>query len=494
MSITSNTQKKSPFYPYFIGTGSGLLLLTSFVLMTYSLGINLLDNLGLLIFLTGIAAGVGVTMTLLVQKNRALEISNQYLSRYSTRLVDEYHRLNTQVSETVAPLYHRDLEGNFTKVNAAMAQLLGFEEPEQLLNTLKTLGGNFYTSPSRLSDFLFEAEKGRCQNFSSEVRAFKGGNLWVSESVRRVDDPNGAYYEGILQKTSAPHAKGEKSGSLKHAEAMGMVAENIADEMHVPAKEIRDNLNFLTDVFKSFSKILQTSMDFILPLQKDPKYADAAKAYQETLAEARIDYLLTEIPKALEKSKTDVGAVCDLATNIKDYAVNEDQELNLVNLNECIQQAILATRNKWQSLTDLKADLDTELPLIPCLSGEFTTVIQSLIMNAAEAIKDNRSDGLGSITIRTTYDPYNAMIKIVDNGGGIPPEILKKLFVPFFTTKGKGKGQGQGLAYCQNVIAQKHKGDLDIKTELGKGTVVTITIPRAPATERGPVNDQRSAG
>lgn len=275
---------------------------------------------------------------------------------------------------------------------------------------------------------------------------------------------------------------------------MSLVLENIAAGMHVPAKEIQDDLNFLSDVFKNLSKILKDSVDFISSLQKDPKYASKAQVFQEALAEVRIDYLLDEIPKALEKSKADVSAICDLATNVKAYTVNEDQEFNLVDVNECIQQAILATRNKWQSLVNLKTDLDAELPLIPCLSSEFTTVIVSLLINAAEAIKKNQPNSPGKITIQSTYDSSTTVITITDNGGGIPSDILKKIFVPSFMTKGKSKRQGQGLAYCQNVIVQKHKGDLDIKTETGIGTIVTITLPRILDKKTEAPHDQRIAG
>jgi Signal transduction histidine kinase len=66
-------------------------------------------------------------------------------------------------------------------------------------------------------------------------------------------------------------------------------------------------------------------------------------------------------------------------------------------------------------------------------------------------------------------------IKFIDTGVGIPKENLKKLFTPFFTTKEKGKGVGLGLAVCYGII-QRHKGKIEVESEVGKGTTFTIKI------------------
>jgi len=69
------------------------------------------------------------------------------------------------------------------------------------------------------------------------------------------------------------------------------------------------------------------------------------------------------------------------------------------------------------------------------------------------------------------------IICITDNGGGIPESIRHRVFDPFFTTKEVGRGTGQGLTISHNIIVNKHGGQLDFKTESGKGTTFRITLP-----------------
>ena len=95
----------------------------------------------------------------------------------------------------------------------------------------------------------------------------------------------------------------------------------------------------------------------------------------------------------------------------------------------------------------------------------------NLLVNAAQAIKDS-----GEIFIRTWQANGNVVIEIEDTGSGIPANIISKIFDPFFTTKEIGKGAGLGLSLSYGII-NKHKGDLKVKSVVGKGTTFAITLP-----------------
>lgn len=101
---------------------------------------------------------------------------------------------------------------------------------------------------------------------------------------------------------------------------------------------------------------------------------------------------------------------------------------------------------------------------------EMNQVIRNLIKNAIEVMPEK-----GKITVRTDITPEKmARIDIEDTGPGIPPEVLEKLFTPFFTTK--ARGTGLGLAVVKKVI-ERHKGKVEIATEVGKGTCFKLYIP-----------------
>ena len=90
---------------------------------------------------------------------------------------------------------------------------------------------------------------------------------------------------------------------------------------------------------------------------------------------------------------------------------------------------------------------------------------------------------LGTIHISTHGDGDFAEIRIRDTGTGIPEHIRSKIFDPFFTTKPVGVGTGQGLAIVYSVIVEKHRGTLELISEVGKGTTFVIRLPFVPEQE-----------
>jgi len=95
------------------------------------------------------------------------------------------------------------------------------------------------------------------------------------------------------------------------------------------------------------------------------------------------------------------------------------------------------------------------------------------VMNAIDAMPDS-----GTLTLRThkATSGTEAQVEVRDDGVGMPPEILKNMFEPFFTTKERGRGLGLGLAISRQIV-ERHQGRIDVKSEPGKGTAFTITLP-----------------
>jgi signal transduction histidine kinase len=85
-------------------------------------------------------------------------------------------------------------------------------------------------------------------------------------------------------------------------------------------------------------------------------------------------------------------------------------------------------------------------------------------------------DGQGEITIRTRRNGDRVMIEIADSGPGIPADVIPNIFDPFFTTKGVGEGSGLGLNISHNIIVQKHRGEINVKTTPGE-TCFQIALP-----------------
>ncbi len=102
----------------------------------------------------------------------------------------------------------------------------------------------------------------------------------------------------------------------------------------------------------------------------------------------------------------------------------------------------------------------------------------NLIVNAAHAIHDAGKDvNAGEIKISTMLCGETAVIRVSDNGCGVPAENLSKLYDPFFTTKEVGRGTGQGLAITHSLVVDKHGGEISVASEVGIGTEFTLRIP-----------------
>ncbi|NMB42466.1 MAG: histidine kinase, partial [Firmicutes bacterium] len=128
----------------------------------------------------------------------------------------------------------------------------------------------------------------------------------------------------------------------------------------------------------------------------------------------------------------------------------------------------------------LETDLEPGLPLVYCALDEINQVLLNMIINAAQAIREAQKNKLikrGKIEIATRNKGDHIKILVRDNGAGIPGTVIDRIFEPFFTTKEVGKGTGQGLAIAHDIIATKHKGNIQVSSEEGKGTVFTICLP-----------------
>ena len=117
-----------------------------------------------------------------------------------------------------------------------------------------------------------------------------------------------------------------------------------------------------------------------------------------------------------------------------------------------------------------------QIPKVNCSPSQVNQVFLNLITNAAQATPEQG----GAITVKTMLrDPGHVAVDVIDNGHGIPDDILKKIFDPFFTTKEAGKGTGLGLAVSYKIV-ESHGGKIEVASEVGKGSRFTVVLPIRP--------------
>ena len=199
-------------------------------------------------------------------------------------------------------------------------------------------------------------------------------------------------------------------------------------------------------------------------------YAKLVKRRLSASASPQQSDLLNSIEMIETESRRCGEIVKDLLTFGRTTSISYEP----TDLNRVIEHSVRVVRHKLDLAgIHLDFDLAADLPLIRCDPGQTEQVILALVMNAVDAMPNG-----GNLKLRTLAKPQSGEVEInvEDDGAGIPADVLPHLFEPFFSTKEREHGLGLGLAISHNII-ERHHGRIDVRSDLGRGTKFTITLP-----------------
>ncbi|WP_322746057.1 sensor histidine kinase [Nostoc sp. LEGE 06077] len=196
----------------------------------------------------------------------------------------------------------------------------------------------------------------------------------------------------------------------------------------------------------------------------------------------------------LASMKLGCDRIQEIVLSLRNFSRLDEAEKKIVDLHEGIESTLLILRSRFkEEINGQRISVLKEygnIPKIECYAGLLNQVFMNILANAIDALHDSilnkqelnpENSGLLTkpiIKIRTELtDNGQVNIRIADNGIGISEEIQKYLFDPFFTTKPVGKGTGLGLSISYQIIVEKHGGQLQCLSTVGKGTEFIIQIP-----------------
>ncbi len=167
----------------------------------------------------------------------------------------------------------------------------------------------------------------------------------------------------------------------------------------------------------------------------------------------------------------------DIVQGLLSFARETKLRPGPTNINELLEDVLglLVNQSLFQNIK-IKKNLSADSPTITADWTQLKQVFLNVLLNAAQAM-----EGKGTVTITTIARKNTIKVRIQDTGPGIPPEIMPRIFSPFFTTKEKGTGLGLAISYG---IIERHGGKIDLKSELGKGTTAIISLPVRQDRER----------
>jgi len=165
-----------------------------------------------------------------------------------------------------------------------------------------------------------------------------------------------------------------------------------------------------------------------------------------------------------------IERVSNIVRRLRSFARLDEADVKTASINEGIEDTLTLIHHELKHNITVVRNFGM-IPPVRCYPGRLNQVFLNLLVNARQAIK-----GKGTITIGTSMQNGLVCITFEDDGAGIRPENLKRIFDPGFTTKGVGVGTGLGLSICYQII-QDHNGHIYAESEVGKGTKFTIILP-----------------
>lgn len=349
---------------------------------------------------------------------------------------------------TAAPLFDRD-----EKVIGAIEILEDITERREAQHALEHAHANLErlvvhrTNQLRAANLKLESDIQYRQTIEQELIARNAELMKVNQDLSSAQDQ-------LMQS--------EKMASI------GQLAAGVAHEINNPIGYIFSNIGSLEKYVDSLFEMLR----FYASIEHQITSPESREQLKNLKEQFELAYLIEDIPELIEQSKEGIDRVRKIVQDLKDFSrVDSNLEWQWVNLHPGFDSTLNVVNNEVKYKADVVKNYG-EIPDIECLPSQINQVLLNLVVNASHAMGDER----GTITLTTLREDDHIVIRVEDNGSGIPPELLSRIFDPFFTTKPIGKGTGLGLSLSYGII-KKHHGELTVESRLGVGTCFTIRLP-----------------
>jgi signal transduction histidine kinase len=257
--------------------------------------------------------------------------------------------------------------------------------------------------------------------------------------------------------------------------SLGQLVAGVAHEINNPVNFIYGNLEY-TDNYT------QQMLLLIKLYQKN--YPNPVAEIENANQVADIEYLTEDLPKMLTSMKMGAKRIREIILSLRIFSRLDEAEFKTADLHEGIDSSLLILQHRLKAQNN-RPQIQVvkeygEIPKVQCFAGQMNQVFMNLLANAIDALEECYHKQLCPNPLIRIYSEQvneNVIIRIADNGSGIPEEIQSRLYDPFFTTKPIGKGTGMGLSISYQIITEKHGGSLQCISSPGQGTEFVIAIP-----------------
>lgn len=385
-------------------------------------------------------------------KNRELEFRRKILEKANTKINKQKAYTDNILRSMGDTLIVAGPRGTIREVNKAAEELLGYTKKELLGKELSIIFDNDgVLLGSRLIEKLIKYEDTEGIQKTELVYLSKYGRkipVLFSASIMRDEDKA---VQGIVcaaqDITDRKQMERERQDieikmlSSSKLASLGEIATGVAHEINQPLSFIR------TVLF----------------------------TVQEDFELGRLD--VEDLKEKFTEATRQIVRISDIIQHLRSFGRSDETVMRQLDIKEVLNNTLLLLRERMRVRNiEFSSEVENGLPKILGNANQLEQVFINLFQNAIEAFEEGHSNNKIAVTIKKLENNDKIEIKFIDNGCGMPQEVMAKIFEPFYTTKPVGQGTGLGLSIAYGII-RSHNGELHCSSTINKGTEFLINIP-----------------
>ncbi|THB78320.1 MAG: response regulator [Desulfobulbaceae bacterium] len=408
----------------------------------------------------------------LVEMGRTIELNLHELQRAE-------QKYRSIFENSVEGIFQTKPSGQVVSANPAMARMLGFDDPQELMETISDVAAQCYVDPEMRKEFLELLEaQGEVNQFQLKLRKKDDSIIWAELSARAMREPSGeiSMIEGVIT-------------DITHQKAVEKERKKIEHQLQ-QSQRIEALGNLTGGIAHDFNNLLQVISGYIqLLLLKCTKTCD------------HYDHL--------EKIELTVSRSSELVKRLLTFSRHVDTNFQPVSVNDIILSTVRLMERTVPKMVRINLKLSEGLPPIQADQLQVEQVLINLITNATDAM----GEAHGSIEIETIVYSWEqnseqgnsaessqlvepgdyVQINVSDNGQGMDENTRQHIFDPFFSTKSVDRGTGLGLSTVYGII-KGHKGYIQCQSAPGLGATFEILLPvsRSDTSAENGIEPQKS--
>ncbi len=349
------------------------------------------------------------------------------------RTEDELRKLSRAVEQSPSSVMITDVKGDIEYVNPKFTEVTGYTFEEVRGENPRILKSG-EMEPEGYEKLWETIAAGGEWRGVFHNRKKDGGLFWESAAISPIRSAKGEITHFLAVKEDITERKELEQRLLRSQKlaAIGKLTASVAHEINNPLQAIIGLLDLAKDEIEAGS----------------------------------------EVSEYLDITMTEVRRIARIVERMRDLSRERGKEKEEIDVNILLSQVLELTRKKCEhNGVEVLIDLTLDLPALRVIPDQIEQVFLNLVINAIEAMSTG-----GCLRLSTMYDEQHSrvIVEVADTGGGIKPNILPRIFEPFFSTKADSMGMGLSLSHS---IVERHDGRIEVDTKLDEGTTFTVILP-----------------